>query len=123
MKIRINPVHFQIQITIWPLEESSSVTHIQHLKSSSNENLPFSPDGKMLALIVTDDGNNSVELYETTEWKLKKVSKTKNIRNIENVKNCIYIPLYTQFMYLDGAIGPTTRQLQSVFGFVARSET
>lgn len=64
---------FQIQISVWSLD-SRDVTYIRNLKSSANKSLAFSPNGKSLALIVTDNGVDSVEIYKTDGWKISRVS-------------------------------------------------
>ncbi|KAF3426059.1 hypothetical protein E2986_13246 [Frieseomelitta varia] len=61
---------FNIQISIWSLE-NQSVTHIQNVKSSFNK-LYFTPDGNKLAVVVSIEGNNNIEIYKTDTWKLSK---------------------------------------------------
>ncbi|KZC05190.1 WD repeat-containing protein WRAP73 [Dufourea novaeangliae] len=63
---------FNIQTSIWPLE-SQNVIHIQNVKSCYHK-LHFSPNGKKLALIIANEGEDAIEIYKTDTWKLYKVS-------------------------------------------------
>ncbi|TGZ32433.1 WD repeat-containing protein 8, partial [Temnothorax longispinosus] len=63
----------QIQISIWNLEEQT-VSHIQNVKSSSFDKLHFSLNCKRLAVIVTEEGQDTVEIYKTENWKISRVS-------------------------------------------------
>lgn len=51
-----------------------SVIHIEDLKSSTSKGFDFSPNGKRLAVIVSDNGQDTVEIYKTKDWKLSRVS-------------------------------------------------
>lgn len=66
-------VYLQIQISIWNLEEQT-VSYIQNVKTSSFDKLHFSPNGKRLAVIVTEEGQDTVEIYKTENWKISRVS-------------------------------------------------
>lgn len=61
---------FNIQISVWSLDDQS-VTHIQNMKSSFHK-LYFSPDGNKLAVVVSIEGNDNIEIYKTDTWKLSK---------------------------------------------------
>ncbi|XP_054015028.1 WD repeat-containing protein WRAP73-like [Hylaeus anthracinus] len=61
---------FNIQISIWSLE-NRSVTYIQNVKTSFGK-LHFSPNGIELAIIVSNEGEDSIEIYKTDTWKLSK---------------------------------------------------
>ncbi|XP_031830945.2 WD repeat-containing protein WRAP73 isoform X3 [Nomia melanderi] len=63
--------NFNIQISIWSLE-NRNVNHIQNVKSSLN-NLHFTPNGKKLAIIVSNEGEDTIEIYKTNTWKLHKI--------------------------------------------------
>lgn len=52
--------------------ETLSVTHIQNVKSYKN--LYISPNGKKLAVVISNDGEDQIEIYKTDRWKLDKVS-------------------------------------------------
>ena len=43
------------------------------MKSSFNK-LYFTPDGNKLAVVVSIENNNNIEIYKTDTWKLSKVS-------------------------------------------------
>ncbi|XP_078039397.1 WD repeat-containing protein WRAP73 isoform X1 [Augochlora pura] len=62
--------NFNIQVSIWSLE-NRSVNHIQNVKSSFY-NLNFSPNGKKMAVVVSNEGEDSIEIYNTITWKLYK---------------------------------------------------
>ncbi|XP_068968013.1 WD repeat-containing protein WRAP73-like isoform X2 [Bombus flavifrons] len=62
---------FNIQISVWSLDDQS-VTHIQNMKSSFHK-LYFSPDGNKLAVVVSIEGNDNIEIYKTDTWKLSKI--------------------------------------------------
>lgn len=66
-------LYLQIQISIWNLE-NQTVSHVQNLKTSAFDKLHFNPDGKKLAVIVTKEGQDNVEIYRTDNWKLSRVS-------------------------------------------------
>ncbi|XP_076753057.1 WD repeat-containing protein WRAP73 [Xylocopa sonorina] len=61
---------FNIQISVWSLE-NQSVIHIQNVKSSFNK-LYFSPNGNNLTVVVSIEGEDSIEIYKTDTWKLSK---------------------------------------------------
>ncbi|XP_076247467.1 WD repeat-containing protein WRAP73 isoform X1 [Calliopsis andreniformis] len=61
---------FNIQISVWSLE-NRNVTHIQNMKSSFHK-LHFSPDGSKLAVVVSNENQDSIEIYKTDTWKLSK---------------------------------------------------
>lgn len=67
-------LYLKIQISIWNLEDQT-VSHIQNLKTSAFDKLHFNPDGKKLAVIVTEEGQDNVEIYKTDNWKISRVSK------------------------------------------------
>lgn len=75
---------FNIQLSIWCLQ-TRSVTHIQNLKSSANEKLHFSPDGKRLAVVTADDTKDSVEIYRTEDWKLSRKLICERISSINDL--------------------------------------
>jgi len=68
-----NRKYLQIQISIWNLEEQT-VSYIQNVKSSSFDKLHFNPNGERLAVIVTEEGQDTVEIYKTENWKISRVS-------------------------------------------------
>ncbi|XP_017876608.1 WD repeat-containing protein WRAP73-like [Ceratina calcarata] len=74
---------FNIQISVWSLE-SQSVTHIQNVKSSFNE-LYFSPNGNKLAVVVTVEGDDNIEIYNTDNWKLSKKLICARLNNIDGI--------------------------------------
>lgn len=55
--------------------ESQTISHIQNLKTSAFDKLHFNPDGKKLAVIVTEEDQDNVEIYRADDWKLSRVSK------------------------------------------------
>lgn len=62
---------FNIQISIWNLEDQT-VSHIQNLKTSTFDKLYFNPDGQKLAVIVTEEDEDKVEIYKTDNWKISR---------------------------------------------------
>ncbi|XP_031784335.1 WD repeat-containing protein WRAP73 isoform X2 [Nasonia vitripennis] len=60
-----------VELCIWSLIDHS-VIHIEDLKSSTNKGFEFSPNGKHLAVIVSDNGQDTVEIYKTKDWKLSR---------------------------------------------------
>ncbi|KAL0111798.1 hypothetical protein PUN28_013170 [Cardiocondyla obscurior] len=64
---------FNILISIWNLEEQT-VSYIQNVKSSSFDELHFSPNGERLAIIITEEGQDVVAIYKTENWRLSRVS-------------------------------------------------
>ncbi|XP_043285081.1 WD repeat-containing protein WRAP73-like [Venturia canescens] len=67
----ISFAELKIQISIWSLE-NQSITNIQNLKSLTDTNVLFSPNGKNLAVITTDNGTDSIEIYKTKGWKISR---------------------------------------------------
>lgn len=63
----------QIQISIWNLEDQT-VSYIQNVKTSAFDKLHFSPSGKRLAVIITDEAQDTVEIFKTNNWKISRVS-------------------------------------------------
>ncbi|XP_012148487.2 WD repeat-containing protein WRAP73 isoform X1 [Megachile rotundata] len=61
---------FSIQISIWSLEDKN-VTHIQNVKSTFKK-LHFSPNGNKLAVVISNEGEEHIEIYRTDRWKLDK---------------------------------------------------
>ena len=49
------------------------MTRIQNVKSSFRK-LHFTPNGSRLAVVVSNEGQDSIEIYKTDVWKLSKVS-------------------------------------------------
>ncbi|KAH0955637.1 hypothetical protein HN011_000689 [Eciton burchellii] len=70
-KYIITIADFNIQISIWNLKEHV-VSHIQNLKTSTFDKLRFSPSGNRLAVIVTEEGKDQVEIYKTDSWKISR---------------------------------------------------
>ena len=62
-----------MQLCIWSLIDHS-VTYIPNLKSSAVKGVEFSPNGKYLAVIVSENGQDNVDIYKTKDWKLSRVS-------------------------------------------------
>jgi len=56
-----------------------AVSHIQNLKTSAFDKLRFSPSGNRLAIIVTEEGKDQVEIYKTDSWKISRVSTEINL--------------------------------------------
>lgn len=50
------------------------MSYIQNVKSSSFDKLRFSPNGDRLAIIVTENGQDIVEIYKTANWNISRVS-------------------------------------------------
>lgn len=55
--------------------EDQTVSHIQNLKTSTFDKLYFNPDGQKLAVIVTEEDEDKVEIYKTDNWKISRVSR------------------------------------------------
>ncbi|XP_071558523.1 WD repeat-containing protein WRAP73 isoform X2 [Temnothorax nylanderi] len=75
---------FNIQISIWNLEEQT-VSYIQNIKSSSFDKLHFSPNGKRLAVIVTE-GQDTVEIYKTENWKISRKLICDRLHGIDGIR-------------------------------------
>ncbi|XP_031830942.2 WD repeat-containing protein WRAP73 isoform X1 [Nomia melanderi] len=75
--------NFNIQISIWSLE-NRNVNHIQNVKSSLN-NLHFTPNGKKLAIIVSNEGEDTIEIYKTNTWKLHKKLICGRLNSIDGI--------------------------------------
>ncbi|XP_011695854.1 PREDICTED: WD repeat-containing protein WRAP73-like isoform X3 [Wasmannia auropunctata] len=76
---------FHIQISVWNLEEQS-VSYIQNVKSSSFDQLRFSPNGKRLAVIVTEEGQDRVEIYKTENWRISRKLICERLRGIDGIR-------------------------------------
>lgn len=76
---------FNIQISIWNLEEQT-VSYIQHVKSSSFDKLHFSPNSKRLAVIVTEKGHDTVEIYKTETWKISQKLICDRLNGIDGIR-------------------------------------
>lgn len=74
---------FNIQISIWSLE-NRSVTYIQSIKSSASRALHFSPDGKRLALVVSN-GESNVAIYKTNSWKISRKLICERLKSIDGI--------------------------------------
>lgn len=61
-------------MTVWSLEDKS-YTFLQNLKSSATKHYDFSPNGEKLALIINEDGEDRVAIYNTKKWIIRSVSK------------------------------------------------
>lgn len=57
--------------------EDQTVSYIQNLKTSAFDKLHFNPSGKKLAVIITEEGQDKVEIYKTENWKISRVSSKK----------------------------------------------
>ncbi|XP_011870637.1 PREDICTED: WD repeat-containing protein WRAP73-like isoform X2 [Vollenhovia emeryi] len=76
---------FNIQVSVWNLEEQT-VSYIQNVKSSSFDKVHFSPDGKRLAAIVTEEGQDTVEIYKTENWKISRKLICDRLRGIDGIR-------------------------------------
>ncbi|XP_024873154.1 WD repeat-containing protein WRAP73-like isoform X1 [Temnothorax curvispinosus] len=76
---------FNIQISIWNLEEQT-VSHIQNVKSSSFDKLHFSPNCKRLAVIITEEGQDTVEIYKTENWKISRKLICDRLHGIDGIR-------------------------------------
>ncbi|XP_072753598.1 WD repeat-containing protein WRAP73 isoform X1 [Anoplolepis gracilipes] len=76
---------FNIQISIWNLE-AQTVSHIQNLKTSAFDKLHFNPNGKKLAVIVTEKGQDVVEIYKTDNWKISRKLICERLRSIDGIR-------------------------------------
>ncbi|XP_029040069.1 WD repeat-containing protein WRAP73-like [Osmia bicornis bicornis] len=74
---------FNIQISIWSLE-NLSVTHIQNVKSSYKK-LYVSPNGKKLAVVISNEGEDQIEIYKTDRWKLDKKLICGRLNSIDGI--------------------------------------
>jgi len=54
--------------------EDQNVSYIQNLKTSAFDKLHFNPNGKKLAVIITEEDRDKVEIYKTENWKISRVS-------------------------------------------------
>ncbi|XP_015171800.1 PREDICTED: WD repeat-containing protein WRAP73-like [Polistes dominula] len=75
---------FNIQISIWSLEDNS-VLHIPNLKSSVFNKLMFSPNDDRLAVIVTDNGHETVDIYKTSHWKISRKLICERLNSISGI--------------------------------------
>lgn len=96
---------------MWSLDDQS-VTHIQNTKSSFHK-LYFSPDGNKLAVVVSIEGNDNIEIYKTDTWKLSKVNSLIQIIQVLIYKNNKYFLQIVSFqniyvIYLNNMIRSTT---------------
>ncbi|XP_046816933.1 WD repeat-containing protein WRAP73-like isoform X2 [Vespa crabro] len=73
-----------IQVSIWSLEDNS-VLHIPNLKSSAFNKLMFSPNGDRLAVIITDNGNETVDIYKTFNWKISRKLICERLNSISGI--------------------------------------
>ncbi|XP_039308621.1 WD repeat-containing protein WRAP73 isoform X1 [Solenopsis invicta] len=76
---------FNIQLSIWNLEEQT-VSYIQNVKSSSFDKLHFSPNGKRLAVIVTEEGQDTVEIYKAENWKISRKLICDRLCSIDGIR-------------------------------------
>ncbi|XP_050445622.1 WD repeat-containing protein WRAP73-like isoform X1 [Cataglyphis hispanica] len=76
---------FNIQISIWNLEDQT-LSHIQNLKTSAFDKLHFNPDGKKLAVIVTEEGQDNVEIYKTDNWKISQKLICERLHSIDGIR-------------------------------------
>ncbi|XP_043254765.1 WD repeat-containing protein WRAP73-like, partial [Colletes gigas] len=74
---------FNIQASIWSLE-NQSVTHIQNVKSSFHK-LHYSPNGSRLAIVVSIEGQDSIEIYKTDTWKLSRKLICGHLNSIDGI--------------------------------------
>ncbi|XP_076685720.1 WD repeat-containing protein WRAP73 isoform X2 [Andrena cerasifolii] len=74
---------FGIQISIWSLE-NRNVTRIQNVKSSFHK-LHFTPNGSRLAVVVSNEGQDSIEIYKTDVWKLSKKLICGRLNSIDGI--------------------------------------
>ncbi|XP_058798405.1 WD repeat-containing protein WRAP73-like [Phymastichus coffea] len=73
-----------VQLSIWSLIDHS-VMYIQCLKSSATKGIEFSPNGKYLALIVTETGQDNVDIYKTRDWKLSRKLICEGLSSIDGL--------------------------------------
>ncbi|KAL2726974.1 WD repeat-containing protein WRAP73-like isoform X3 [Vespula squamosa] len=95
-----------IQVSVWSLEDNS-VLHISNLKSSVFNKLMFSPNGDRLAVIITDNGHETVDIYKTFNWKISRFHPIYQfyhleiqLQNIENHVTMHNTKLYENEDYL-----------------------
>ncbi|XP_043791044.1 WD repeat-containing protein WRAP73-like [Apis laboriosa] len=74
---------FNIQISIWSLE-NQSVIHIQNVKSFFHK-LYFSPNGNKLAVVVSIESKDNIEIYKTDTWKLNKKLICGHLNSIDGI--------------------------------------
>ncbi|XP_026299062.1 WD repeat-containing protein WRAP73 isoform X2 [Apis mellifera] len=74
---------FNIQISIWSLE-NQSVIHIQNVKSFFHK-LYFSPNGDKLAVVVSIESKDNIEIYKTDIWKLNKKLICGHLNSIDGI--------------------------------------
>ncbi|KAL0111796.1 hypothetical protein PUN28_013170 [Cardiocondyla obscurior] len=76
---------FNILISIWNLEEQT-VSYIQNVKSSSFDELHFSPNGERLAIIITEEGQDVVAIYKTENWRLSRKLICDRLNGIDGIR-------------------------------------
>ncbi|XP_020278817.1 WD repeat-containing protein WRAP73-like isoform X2 [Pseudomyrmex gracilis] len=76
---------FNIQISIWNLEDQT-VSYIQNVKTSAFDKLHFSPSGKRLAVIITDEAQDTVEIFKTNNWKISRKLICDRLRSIDGIR-------------------------------------
>ncbi|XP_011505529.1 PREDICTED: WD repeat-containing protein WRAP73-like [Ceratosolen solmsi marchali] len=67
----ITVADLKVELSIWDLIDYN-VVYIEHLKSSAVKGIEFSPNGASLAIIISDNGQDSVDVYKTKDWKLSR---------------------------------------------------
>ncbi|XP_032664511.1 WD repeat-containing protein WRAP73-like isoform X2 [Odontomachus brunneus] len=76
---------FNIQISIWNLCDQI-VSYIQNVKTSAFDKLRFSPNGTKLAVIITEENKDIVEIYKTDNWKISRKLICDRLRNIDGIR-------------------------------------
>ncbi|XP_012220138.2 WD repeat-containing protein WRAP73-like [Linepithema humile] len=76
---------FNIQISIWNLEDQN-VSYIQNLKTSAFDKLHFNPNGKKLAVIITEEDRDKVEIYKTENWKISRKLICDHLHSIDGIR-------------------------------------
>ncbi|EZA56444.1 WD repeat-containing protein [Ooceraea biroi] len=84
-KYIITTADFNIQISMWNLEEHT-VSYIQNLKTSAFDKVHFSPSGDRLAVIVTEEGKDQVEIYKTDSWKISRKLLCDRLCSIDGIR-------------------------------------